>query len=162
MELITIDLINKHLDEYIKETGRNIALKEFVIDILGYGEKEYESLIHPVETEKKQSGESKKMNRRPHGLDECGDRENPEYEKYRNMVVSFREYMCNKKLRPENGEKKTMVTFMKYAYNLEGDDALREMRKIESIVYAGRVSYKEKRNKRREKREQMFNEKLGI
>ena len=68
----------------------------------------------------------------------------------------------NKEIRPEGDEKKTMRTFIKYQYGLEGDAALIEMRKIENIVYKNKKSHKEKRNKRREQREIYFNNLLNL
>ena len=151
------------IDEYEIETGKHITLHDLFVNFLNYTEEDYEKFLTSKGTKiKKPSGESKRTNKIPIIPTDVGDKDNPEYEKYYNMVLEFRTYMCNKDIRPEGEEKKTMRTFMKYAYNLEGDDATKEMRKIEHIVYKGKVSKSAKRNRRREKREKEFNEKFNI
>lgn len=151
------------IQEYEAETGKHITLHDFFVKVLNYSEEEYTSFLGAKHTKikKKKSGESKRMNLVPILKSNIGDRENPEYKKYYNMVLEFRKYMCNKEIVSEDG-KKTMRSFMKYAYGLEGDTALAEMRKIENIVYKGKKSSKPKRNKRRAKREEYFNEKLNL
>jgi len=88
-------------------------------------------------------------------------KENPEYEKYYNIVIEFKNYIRNNDIVNPEG-KKTMYSFMKYKYGLEGDAATCEMRKIENIIYGITVSEKPKRNRRREIRTKMFNEKFNI
>ena len=155
--------IKEILAEYELETGKHITLHDLFVNFLNYTEEDYEKFLASKGTKiKKPSGESKRTNKIPIIPTDVGDKDNPEYEKYYNMVLEFRTYMCNKDIRPEGEEKKTMRTFMKYAYNLEGDDATKEMRKIEYIVYKGKVSKSAKRNRRREKREKEFNEKFNI
>lgn len=156
--------IKEIITEYEAETGNHISLHDLFVNFLNYTEEDYEMFLNSKGTKipKKPSGESKRTNKIPIIPNNVGDKENPEYEKYYNMVLEFRKYMCNKDIRPEGDEKKTMRTFMKYAFNLEGDDATKEMRKIEYIVYKGKVSKSNKRNRRREKREAEFREKFNL
>lgn len=162
--MIVFKKLKKILKEFEEETGKEISFHDFFVNILNYSEEDFELFLNSKRTKikKKPSGESKRTNRIPYISKEVGDKNHPEYEKYYNMVLAFREYMCNKELRPDGEEKKTMRTFIKYAYGLEGDDATLEMRKIEYIVYKGKVSRSKKRNRRREKREKEFNEKFNL
>ena len=147
--------------EYNLENNTDVSLEEFFY-ILNYTKEDLDAFLNAKHSKPKKSGESKRVNKLPYISKEVGDKENPEYEKYYNIVLEFREYMCNRDIRPEGDEKKTMRTFMKYKYELEGDAALIEMRKIENIVYKNKKSHKEKRNKRREQREIYFNNLLNL
>lgn len=160
--MIVFKKLKLALKEYNHDNQVDLSLHQFFVEVLNYSAEEFNEFLIAKKTHIKPSGESKRTNRIPYIPKEVGDKDNPEYEKYYNMVLAFRKYMCNKELRPEGDEKKTMRTFMKYAYNLEGDDVLIEMRKIENIVYKGKKSIKEKRNKRREQRQNYFNERLGL
>ena len=89
------------------------------------------------------------------------EKNNPEYEKYHNIVLEFKDYMNNAGITNPEG-KKTMYSFLKHAYGLEPQEALIEMRKVENIVYADKQSTKPTRNRRRERRKAFFNEELNI
>ena len=160
--MILFKKLKQLIKEYEKETGKQISIHDFFITELNYSEEDYELFLVLKNSKKKPSGESKRTNHIPYISKEVGDKNHPEYEKYYNMVLAFREYMCNKELRPEGDEKKTMRTFMKYAYGLEGDNATLEMRKIENIIYKNKKSHSNKRNIRRAKREKEFNEKFNL
>jgi hypothetical protein len=152
--------IKNQMNEYNADHGTSYEFKEFFFEVLGFTQDDWRDLFNTVHKKKnkKPSGESKHKNIVPYIPENIGDRENPEYEKYRDMVYEFRKYMCN----PEITTDRNMRGFMKYQYGLEGDAATYEMRKIENIVYKGHKSKSEKRNKRREKREKEFNVKFNL
>lgn len=79
---------------------------------------------------------------------------NPEYDKYFNIVQEFKKF--------NKGSSGDMRAFLKEMYDIEGDDATKEMRKIENIVYGGHVSKSACRNRRREMRTQKFNKIFGL
>lgn len=148
------------LKEYNHDNQVDLSLHQFFVEVLNYSEEEFNEFLIVKKTHIKPVKEHK--DKVPYIPKEVGDKDNPEYEKYCNMVLAFKEYMCNKEIRPEGDERKTMRTFMKYAYGIEGDAATLEMRKIEYIVYKGKVSRSKKRNRRRAKREQEFKEKFNL
>lgn len=153
--MICFRKIKRCLKEYNKENNTSIGIHDFFVKVWNYSEDEYNALMLK---RKKPSGESKRQNKIPSLPKNVGDTENPEYEKYYNMVLEFRQYMCNKEITTD----RNMRGFMKYKYGLEGDDALIEMRKIENIVYKNHKSIKEKRNKRREERKKYFDNLLNL
>ena len=154
-KIICFKKIKQCLKEYNKENNTSFGIHDFFVKVWNYSEDEYNALTIK---RKKPSGESKRQNKVPSLPKDVGDKENPEYEKYYNMVLAFRQYMCNKEITTD----RNMRGFMKYQYGLEGDDALIEMRKIENIVYKNHKSFKEKRNKRREERKQYFDKLLNL
>lgn len=132
----TCKKFNKVLEEYNKENNTYIDFKTFFIDILNYTEEDYNNFIISINKRKeKKSNHIPKINPEVFykRMSKVGKHDHPEYEKYFKIVEDFRlNYINNNTIEDKD---KTLRAYMKYKFNLEGVDALTEMRKITDIIY---------------------------
>lgn len=114
------------LEEYNQENNTNLSVCEF-FRVLNYSDEEITFILNNIG--KKKERPKKVFNINPNIPNFIGDRSNPEYEKYYELVCEYRKYSI------EIG-KISLKNFFKTVYNLSEDNALIECKKIQNIVYA--------------------------
>lgn len=113
------------LKEYNLENNTNISICEF-FRVLNYSEEDITFILKNLG--KKKERPKKVFSIRPNLPNFIGDRSNPEYEKYYELVCEYRKYSV------EIG-KISLKNFFKTVYNLSEENALNECKKIQNIVY---------------------------
>lgn len=120
--------LKKLLKEYNSENGTDIDMPAF-FKILNYTDEDIE-LVNRIIKKKKIHREMKFTSIEPKLNKYIGDRNNPEYEKYYNLLCEYRKYNIE-----HEGSCLSMKNFFKQEYNLTDENALIEAKKITKLIY---------------------------